>query len=179
MKKISRRIVRRKRENLKERVHGLLETCGIVHIMPLALQALKIERSCIIFWSTGLYMCNVLFRNRDLDNHSTKGDEPAPKLIILSLQYFVNWFSALAPLDPWINPCPGCCLEQHSNLALGHGCELRFPAPLSCGERKGQPEQCGRKWLHAHEYRFVSMSYCFAHFFSYVFRIDVHNFAFI
>ncbi len=45
-------------------------------------------RSCIIFWSTSLYMCNVLFRNRDLDNHSTKGDEPAPKLIIVSLQVF-------------------------------------------------------------------------------------------
>ncbi len=46
---------------------------------------------------------------------------------------------------------PKCCLAQHSNLALGHGSELRSPAPLRCGEGKGHPEQWGRRWLHAHE----------------------------
>ncbi len=46
---------------------------------------------------------------------------------------------------------PGCCLVQHSNLALGHGPELRDPEPLRCGEGNGHPEQCVRKWLHAHE----------------------------
>jgi hypothetical protein len=48
-------------------------------------------------------------------------------------------------------PCPGSCLAQHSNLALGHVPEMRIPAPLRCGEGKGHPEQCGRRWLHAHE----------------------------
>ncbi len=47
--------------------------------------------------------------------------------------------------------CPGCCLVRRSNLALGHGPELRIPAPLRCEEGKGHPEQCGRKWLHAYE----------------------------
>ncbi len=48
-------------------------------------------------------------------------------------------------------PCPGCCLTQHSKLALGHGPELLNPAPSRCGQAKGHPEQCGRRWLHAHE----------------------------
>jgi hypothetical protein len=33
---------------------------------------------------------------------------------------------------------------------------LRIPAPLRCGEGKGHPEQCGRKWLHVHENRSCS-----------------------
>jgi hypothetical protein len=57
---------------------------------------------------------------------------------------------SLIGLPMW-PPCPGCCLAQHSNLALGHGPEMRIPAPLRCGEGKGHPEQCGRRWLHAHE----------------------------
>ncbi len=36
---------------------------------------------------------------------------------------------SLTGLPKW-TPCPGCCLAQHSNLAHGHGPELRIPAPL-------------------------------------------------
>jgi hypothetical protein len=57
---------------------------------------------------------------------------------------------SLIGLPKW-PPCPVCCLAQHSNLAIGHGPELRIPVPMRNGEEKGQPEQCGRRWLHAHE----------------------------
>ncbi len=57
---------------------------------------------------------------------------------------------SLLGLPKW-PPCPECCLAQHSNLALRPGPELRSPAPLRCGEGKGHPVQCGRRWLHAHE----------------------------
>jgi hypothetical protein len=46
---------------------------------------------------------------------------------------------------------PGCRLVQQSNLALGHGPEMRSPAPVMCGEGKGHPEVYGRNWLQAHE----------------------------
>ncbi len=52
---------------------------------------------------------------------------------------------------PQLPPYPECCLVHHSNLALGHGPELLSPAPLKSKEGKGQPEHCGRRWLHAHE----------------------------
>ncbi len=64
---------------------------------------------------------------------------------------------------PMWPPCPGCCLAQHLDLALGHGPELRIPAPLRCGEGKGHLEQYGRKCLHAHENHFLfalTMSRC-------------------
>ncbi len=57
---------------------------------------------------------------------------------------------SLIGLPKW-PPCPGYCLAQRSNLAFGHGPELRIPAPLRCGEGKGHSEPCGRRWLHAHE----------------------------
>jgi hypothetical protein len=37
-------------------------------------------------------------------------------------------------------------LDDVSELA-----EFLNPAPLRCGEWKGLPEQCGRRWLLAHE----------------------------
>ena len=44
MKEIPRCLVRRKRETfVKERVHGLSKNRGIVRILPLVLQELKIE----------------------------------------------------------------------------------------------------------------------------------------
>ncbi len=51
---------------------------------------------------------------------------------------------------------PGCCLAQRSNLALGQCPELRIPALWRCGEGKGHPEQCGHRWLPAHENRAFS-----------------------
>jgi hypothetical protein len=36
-------------------------------------------------------------------------------------------------------PCPECCLAQHSYLTLGHGPELRCPAPSGVGRGKGTP----------------------------------------
>ncbi len=58
-----------------------------------------------------------------------------------------------ASLQPWHSflirfaecaSCPEGCLVQPSNLGLGHVTELLIPAPLRCGEGKGQPEQFGQ-----------------------------------
>ncbi len=35
--------------------------------------------------------------------------------------------------------------------ALEHGPYLQSPAPSRCWEGKGNPEQCGQEWLHAHK----------------------------
>ncbi len=46
---------------------------------------------------------------------------------------------------------PACCLSQHSNLALGRALELPSPAPLRCGEAKGDPDGwpgCGPEHQH-------------------------------
>jgi hypothetical protein len=51
---------------------------------------------------------------------------------------------SLKDLPMW-PACAGCCLAQHSKIALVHGPELLSPAPLRShgGEGKEHPKQCG------------------------------------
>ncbi len=64
------------------------------------------------------------------------------------------WLSGL--IEPWHSflnrfagcaSCPEACLAQPSNLGLGQVPELAIPAPLRCGEGKGNPEWYGQKDL--------------------------------
>ena len=71
MKKISRRLVRRKREIVKERVHGLFKTGGFVHMLLLVLRQLKIEgqmpskssRKESYAWWVNFYPRSISFRS--------------------------------------------------------------------------------------------------------------------
>ena len=71
MKKISRRLVRRKRETMKERVHGLFKTGGFVHMLLLVLRQLKIEgqmpskisRKESYAWWVNFYPRSISFRS--------------------------------------------------------------------------------------------------------------------